>query len=361
MTHLPHLLVDISGHGFGHLAQLVPVLERLSQKAPFRLTVRTDLPEPLLRRRLTVPFRLERGALDVGMAMVDAVTVDPEASRRRYLAFHADYGKRLEGEKQRLRTLRPDLLLSNIPYLSIEAAAEVGIPSVALCSLNWAEILRGYFDDDPDLLPIIQRIGRAYRSADLFLLPEPSVPMALPNLRPIGPIAKKGRDRGEEIRKRLGLPPETRLALIALGGIPAAFAFERWPRREGLIWLLPPAIESDRADALPFQKLPLPFHDLIASSDLVVTKIGYGTLTEAVVHGKPILSVLRPGWAETEPLSRWCSARGRFVGIEPERLSAGDFEEALERLLAMPPKPPVEPTGVEEAAEVVAEKLLNRP
>jgi len=40
-----HLFVDISSHGFGHLAITAPVLNAVAEIAPdLRLTVRSDLP-----------------------------------------------------------------------------------------------------------------------------------------------------------------------------------------------------------------------------------------------------------------------------------------------------------------------------
>jgi len=56
MTY-PHLVVAISDHGFGHVAQTAPILNALHQHMPqLRLTVRSAVPLAQLRSRIHAPF-----------------------------------------------------------------------------------------------------------------------------------------------------------------------------------------------------------------------------------------------------------------------------------------------------------------
>lgn len=48
----PHLFVDISSHGFGHLSQTAPVLNELAELLPdLRITLRSGLAVEKLRQR----------------------------------------------------------------------------------------------------------------------------------------------------------------------------------------------------------------------------------------------------------------------------------------------------------------------
>ncbi len=48
-----HLYVALSGHGFGHLAQVAPVLNEWRRRWPeAQLTVQSALPEAVLRQRI---------------------------------------------------------------------------------------------------------------------------------------------------------------------------------------------------------------------------------------------------------------------------------------------------------------------
>jgi hypothetical protein len=87
-----HLFVDISSHGFGHLAITAPVLNTLAKIAPnLRLTVRTRLPRQLLVQRIHVPFELIEASSDFGYVMIDATHIDLPASAAAYRQAHADW------------------------------------------------------------------------------------------------------------------------------------------------------------------------------------------------------------------------------------------------------------------------------
>jgi hypothetical protein len=65
-----------------------------------------------------------------------------------YLRHRIDFEK-TPAAAEELAALRPTVLLGNIPYLSIAAAAHAGIPAVAFCCLHWGEIFRHYCADAP--------------------------------------------------------------------------------------------------------------------------------------------------------------------------------------------------------------------
>ena len=158
VIEVPHLYVALSGHGFGHLAQTAPVLNAFRQRhAAIRLTVQSPLPEPVLRGRIVGEFAVVAGAADFGMVMVDALDVKLADSLAAYRAFHGEWEARLDWQESVLRRAAPDLLLADIPYLSLAAAARLAIPALALCSLNWADILQGYGADAPDLAALRAR------------------------------------------------------------------------------------------------------------------------------------------------------------------------------------------------------------
>ena len=61
----PHLFVDISAHGFGHLAQVAPVLDVLTGQLPgLRISIRSGLSKARLQARLSAPFSHLPGSSD---------------------------------------------------------------------------------------------------------------------------------------------------------------------------------------------------------------------------------------------------------------------------------------------------------
>ena len=349
-----HLYVALSGHGFGHLAQVAPVLNEWRRRYPFgRLTVQSALPEAVLRQRVAGPFAVVAGTADFGMVMVDALEAKVGESLAAYRAFHAEWKARLAWQEQILREAAPDLLLVDIPYLSLAAAVRLNIPALALCSLNWADILAGYCADAPDLAALRTPMLAAYNSATAFLQPAPSMPMPeLTNAHPIGPIAALGRDRRAEIDRRLGLGEGETLVLMGLGGVAMRPPLEDWPALSGVRWLTPPDWKVTRPDMVNWAVLDdCSMLDLIRSCDVLFTKPGYGAFAEAACNGTRVLYVERDEWPEEPWLSRWLWEHGNGVKIGRRLLVTGDLVEPLRELLAQPGRPPVAPDGVAEAAD----------
>jgi len=358
ISHSPrqncHLYVALSGHGFGHLAQVAPVLNEWRRRWPrARLTVQSALSETVLRRRIGGEFAVIAGAADFGMVMVDALAAKVPESLTAYRAFHREWTERLAWQEQRLREASPDLLLADIPYLTLAAAARLRIPALALCSLNWADILAGYVQDAPDLAALREPMLAAYNSAAAFLQPAPSMPMpGLTNAQPIGPIAALGRDRRLEINRRLGLQGNETLLLMGLGGVDMRLPLENWPALPGVHWLTPPAWDVARVDMTSWAALDdSSMLDLIRSCDVLFTKPGYGAFTEAACNGTRVLYVARDDWPEEPWLSHWLIEHGNAVKISRQQLATGDLAEPLAALLAQPARPPVVPTGVSATAD----------
>ncbi len=355
-----HLYVALSGHGFGHLAQIAPVINALQNRWPqVRLTIQSALPELALQQRLEGSFSHVVGAADFGMIMVDALTAKVPESLAAYRTFHADWDRHLAWQEQQLRTAAPDALLVDIPYLTLAAAARLKLPALALCSLNWADILAGYCQEAPDLEALCAPMQSAYNSALAFLQPAPSMPM--PNLQngvAIGPIAAVGQDRRLHIRRQLGLEAEV-LVLFGLGGVAMRPPLENWPDCPGMCWLTPPDWKVMRPDMPSWAALAdCSMVDLIRSCDVLFSKPGYGAFTEAVCNGTRVLYVERDDWPEEPWLSHWLMQYGNAVKINRSQLASGDLWMPLQQLLAQPTKPLLTPSGILDAIEWL-ERLLG--
>lgn len=355
-----HLVVDLSAHGFGHLAQTAPVLEELSRRLPqLAITIRSAAPTQILARRISCRFRHIVQVNDVGMQMKSALDLDLEQSLGAYRVFHREWEDKVHREAQALSTLAPNLLLANVPYLGLAAAKQAGIEAVAMCSLNWADIFGHYFSAEPGGAALHDEILDAYNSAACFLKLTPGMNMPeLRSTRKIGPIAQVGKNRRTEIVRRFKLTEDEKLVLLGLGGIAIRIPVERWPRMQGVRWLVEKAWSVNHPDAIVLESLQLPFPDLLASCDALITKPGYGAFTEAACNGIPVLYVDRPDWPEAAYLNAWLREHGRCVEIDRGALMRGELEEALLTLLARPQRAPISPTGIAEVADWLASRLM---
>ena len=340
-----HLFVDISSHGFGHLAITAPVLAALAERLPgLRLTVRTRLPQAILDERLPLACQRIDAASDFGYVMHDATRINAEASAQAYRQAHANWPERVSTEAGFLAELKPDLVLSNVSYLALAGAAQAGIPALAICSLNWADLFAHFFGHHAWSTSIHAQMLVAYRSARTFLRITPGMPMAtLDNLQPIGPIAALGR------RHDLGLGGD-KAVLIAMGGITHRLPVEDWPRQPGLRWIVPGDWACSHPDAITAESFGLGFTDLLCSVDAVITKPGYGTFTEAACNGTPVLYQRRDDWPEQDCLIDWLHQYGRGIAVGSEQLLTGNIHPALHALWAQTAPAPPRPDGAAQAA-----------
>jgi UDP:flavonoid glycosyltransferase YjiC (YdhE family) len=362
VTSRSHLVVDISAHGFGHIAMTAPVVNCLTSRHPkLRITVRSAAPLAKLREHIHGEFEHVSLASDIGMTMTDALTVDRGGSYSYYARLHTAWDREVATAARQLEALRPDMLLANAPYLPLAAAAHAGIPAAALCCLNWGDIFQHYLAAQPGATTIRRQIREAYDSARAFICPVPRMPMTdLGNLREVSPLGRRGVPRRPELLAALGAPADTRLALLSLGGFGFDIDVSAWPRLPGWRVISGMALRGRHPDVIALDSLPLTYIDVFASVDAVISKLGYGTVAEAAINGVPVLYTPRDGWPEEPFLADWLDRHGRAAVVCGEDLHAGAIVPLLEALAARSAPRPVEPTGAEEAAAIVAE-LFSEP
>jgi hypothetical protein len=339
---------------------VAPVVNRLHELIPqLKITVRAALPETQLRSRLHHFDNMQHANDDFGMVMNHAFSVDTQASLARYESLHQGWDDKVNALAKQFIDAHVDVVLADVPYLPLAAAQVAGIPSVALCSLNWADILSHYVKfDEPQA--IIHTMYAAYQSARYFLQPAPSMAMPkLGNQRAIGPCCAPGVAQRKTLLNAIQQhkhPNNPWLILVGMGGIPFELSLEHWPTQDQgrpLCYLVSPASANTHPNALSVEATGLSYSDLVASVDVIITKPGYGMFAEAAAAGVPVLFTARSDWPETEALVTWLQDKAHCVQITTDALRAGAFEHELSQLLDQGPYTPVAPTGNDEAAALI--------
>ena len=132
---------------------------------------------------------------------------------------------------------------------------------------------------------------------------------------------------------------------------------ERWPRIDGVRWLVQSSWEVTHPDAIVLESLPMSFSDLFSSCDALLCKPGYGSFVEAACSGTPVLFVDRPDWPETPALVEWLLQHGICREVLREQLESGNIDQDLSRLWAMPSTVPPQPEGAAQASDWLLHRL----
>jgi predicted glycosyltransferase len=364
----------ISGHGFGHASREVEVINAIGAARPeLTIVVRTVVSEALLARTLrTAVTRLE-GPCDTGVIQRDSVTHDDDATVREAAAFQKTMSARVEAELVRLRPFDVRAIVGDIPPMAFDVAARLDAPSIALANFTWDWIYEWYVEPLRAAPNLLEEIRRSYRRTTHALeLPLSGGFDVFPRVTRIPFIARHSTRTRHEARRRLGLDSERRVALLSFGGyglqrlaIDALDCLDDWtvlltdritslgdrPRAE--VQLIPEsAFENGAAEATPDEGLR--YEDLVAGADVVVTKPGYGIVSECIAHDTAMLYTSRGHFREYDRMVGEMPSLLRCRFIEQDDLFAGRWKNALEALMQQPPAPRrVATDGADQASAII--------
>mmetsp|Transcript_17889 Transcript_17889/g.54714 ORF Transcript_17889/g.54714 Transcript_17889/m.54714 type:complete len:373 (+) Transcript_17889:141-1259(+) len=333
----------VSGHGLGHATRAIAIMAQLLRLGLERLVVVAPAQRDFYRRGLGDAFEFYERACDAQLVQTSALRVDAAASLAAYEAL--DRAAILERERQFLRSHGADLVVSDVAAVPLRAAADLGIPSAVVSNFLWLDIYAGMRTalldgaaadrGEPDWLATLREDYYASRATYLQLPGGDDQAIAQPL------VARLSRSSRRETRRDLlGVPEEDSVALLTFGGhaLPS-FGNATLPPRWHCVVLgvdgsaLPPRFVAAPRDAY----VP----DLVNAADVVLGKLGYGTVSECLAHHTPLVYVPRQllGTNHTWPEERHLV---RLLGGTGLRLDEDDFFQGrwpLERARDLRPPP----------------------
>lgn len=364
---MPAVVFYISGHGFGHASRELEVIHAVAARRPdWSIVLRTAVSPSLLERSLRVPYTLLPGPCDTGVVQRDSVTNDDEATAREAIAFYASESgmdARVAAECALLAGRDVRVIVGDIPPLAFEVAAQLGVPSVAIANFTWDWIYE-WHDEIRNAPGVIERIRHGYRQATIALrLPFSPELEVFPRVESLPLIARIPNASRASTRRTLGISESRKVALLSFGGyglqrldVAGLDCLDDWTvlLTDRIATAAPP---SPSVVFLPESLLAsgaFRYEDLVAASDVVVTKPGYGILSECATAGTALLYTSRGHFREYTVLVAEMPRVLRCQYLSQESLFAGRWRAALESLLAQPAPPErLEPTGAARAAAVI--------
>jgi hypothetical protein len=365
-NHVSSVVFYISGHGFGHASRELEVIHAVAARRPdWSIVLRTEVSPSLLERSLRVPYTLLPGPSDTGVVQRDSVTNDDEATAREAIAFYSGMDERVDAECARLASHNVRVIVGDIPPLAFEVAAHLGVPSVAIANFTWDWIYE-WHDDIRHAPGVIDRIRHGYRQATIALrLPFSPELDVFPRVESLPLVARIPSASRATTRRTLGIAESRKIALLSFGGyglqrldVGGLDCLDEWtvlmtdrvtsaaPSSPGVVYLP----ESLFASGFRYE-------DLVAASDVVVTKPGYGILSECATARTALVYTSRGHFREYDVLVAEMPRVLRCHFLSQEALFAGRWKAALEAVLAQPDPPErMDPTGAARAAEIICER-----
>jgi hypothetical protein len=352
------LAAYVSGHGFGHATRVGEVLRLVREQAPgLAIAVVSTAPEALFRAAVPGPLTYRSRQCDVGLAQRGALSIDEEGTAAAWRVFAAGYEPRVAEEAAWMRTAGVRVVLADIPPLAIEAAARAGVPSVALGNFSWDWIYRHLGQRETTLRQAAEEAARAYSRAGLLLqLPFAGDLSAFPVREALPLVARRPSVPPAEARTRLGLSAGTVL-LWSFGGLGLP-GFD--PSVLGPLSPVQVVMSADPGpvpanvvvvSAHDLARRGLGYIDLVGAADVVVTKPGYGIVSDTIGASRRMIFTDRGDFPEypimVAEMPQWLPA----VFASQEDVFTGQLQHALADVLALPMLPPRPCDGARRAAE----------
>lgn len=341
---------SISAHGFGHAAQLMPILNELGTVIEdLRVILRTQVPADFFQRHLDVKWELQVAQQDVGCIQRGPLDLDVAATWDAHTQFHANWESKVVEEARMIRASEANLVISNISHFAIASAAHANVPVVGIASLSWDRVLEPYMQDhSPNHLSIIETIRNGYTLADQLIRLQPGIEMpAFRSTVDVGPSVPLMKPNSHNLRKLLGAKENELIVLIAFGGVPlTSLPFKQMESIAGFQFLvgnLPRFPSYARVHGL--EDLAIPFSEITKQADIIMTKPGYATVVTAAHYGKPLVYVRRGNFIDEQCLVEYIHRYGRGMELSRHDFESGDWEATLRAVLTvsapsdLPPAP----------------------
>jgi Glycosyl transferase family 1 len=345
----------ITGHGFGHAVRSSQVVRSLKKVSPHcEIHVRTTAPEWLFPKAV----RYSRQSVDTGLVQRDSLEMDLAATVQTCRQLHEDAPAIVEREVSFVRDHDVRLVVGDIPPLCFEIAARAGIPSVAVTNFTWDGIYSAYQTRYPEFAPLIDEIRQFYAKTTLALtLPYPCDMNLFSRQEPIPWIARVSRLEKDEARSRFSLPQSATVVLLSFGGLGLQrLPWDKFKKMRDYFFVTTADERKLDGNILILPNAQRHYENLVRAVDVVITKPGYGIVTDVIAHRVPALYTDRGEFPEYLKLVEALKHSAVAEFIPQTELLSGNIERPLERILNKTRDWP--PVGL-NGAQIAAEKILS--
>lgn len=336
----------VSGHGLGHADRACHVMNALPRQRP--LVVCSSAAEEFFRRALRRPFEFRAVEYDSGAAQESNFSIDWPLTLANAMRAQARFEEAADAERHWLASTA-NAVVTDVTPGPLRLAAEAGIPGICVGNFTWVEPFSAGLRC-ADGRALVQACRNDYARATLLLRTPLCFPMRyFPARRDIPLITRAGNNIRARLERELGARGR-RIVLVYLG---------TWGHADA---------DLSRLAAIPgvlfvsFQPMPGPierlnsahwdFHDVLASSDAVVCKAGYGTVAACMAAGVPLVTYPRPEFSEYKVLRRGLIDWGGGIVVPRREIVTGRWEGPIMACLTLRPRR-LEASGAAAAARAI--------
>jgi len=273
------ILWNVSSHGWGHGARQRELIRVYRLKYPdTHITVASNI--PLWFWEGSKIDSIISGSPSPIVVEKDG-DIDLEATRTHFYHFADHSSSYLKAETQRQSLLKPDLVISDIDPLPVKAAENNSVPALGISNFTWDWIIKEMF---PDMGYEAAIVADMYHHGTYLKLP--MSPDHSPFRSTIDVPLLRGGPPGNPDKVK-DLLPAGNTCLVALREIPPGIDLSV-PDNFNAVSCLPEPVHRICYNITPSElaHAGATFADLVAACDVLLTKPGYGIVSQILSMGK---------------------------------------------------------------------------
>ncbi len=324
----------ISDYGYGHASRSIAIIRKLlSEYKDAKIYIKNSGAFDYIRHSLPQEnIEVVKTNNDIGVIFREnSIIVEREQTRKMLLGWVSSWDKFIKTEKLFCESHMIDLILSDITPQAFVVANELDIPGIAISNFTWYYIFYNLFGN----IPAVEQIKEAYMIADLALvLPFNEDMNVFREQRKVGLVSREIRGDKYEMRRSMGVSDSEILVYMGVGrSIDPSFVCNMKNLDVPDLKLL---VQSNVY--LPFKNvIRIPdketeTQNYINMCDLVVSKTGYSTASEAIRAKVPMFLLKREGFQEDELIGNAIEGMGIGKSISERSFLEGEWKNEIHDL-----------------------------
>ncbi|MBI4369829.1 MAG: hypothetical protein HY547_06340 [Elusimicrobia bacterium] len=352
----------ITPHGYGHATRMSAVMAALRRLRGDQINIVARAAAPSWIFEIECPGVIVFPEhIDIGLVQPNGFETDFPATLKAHLDLTARWHDRVREEAAFLRTIGAHAVIGDVPPLTFDAAAQADVPSIAVTNFGWDWILSHFEKLDLQWRRITQIYRNSYARAGLLLrLPMHERCAAFPLIEDVPLLVRRLSLKRDEARQKLGWPLDRKVVLVSFGGFgggklnfsdidasPDYFiaSFEPKPKCFSGQWH-----ELNR-------RLDCRSVDLIAACDAVISKPGYGIISECWSYRIRLLLLPRREYPENAILLNGLKHHVCTDLMPEEDFHLGQWKKHLDAIFTK--DLPLSTAPKDNSDEVIANHILR--
>ncbi|WP_407272810.1 glycosyltransferase [Radiobacillus sp. PE A8.2] len=281
----------ISDYGFGHATRSIALIRELFRvNGELKVIVCHTFAMDFIKESLVglnVDYRQVEA--DIGYVLKpNSMEPDVTAIEGKYLEFTRNWNYRLEVEKDFLIGHQVDVVLSDISPLPFIPASELDVTSIGISNFTWYTAYKGLVSEG-----YLDIFKNAYEKTDYFIGLASTDEHLWGECNGGFGFMSRRADEAEvkQILERVNPKKEKTIVYFGLGmkiDVDAVKNLKLWDS-EDCVFLVSSNMDIDRDNVYKIPRDYTESQHYVAASDIVISKAGWSTVSEAVLFGKPLI------------------------------------------------------------------------